>query len=92
MKPHEFWSCTYREAKLYAESIRKQLTDDKKEQIILFEALGTKLVAGTNFKKSKNINLITDTFKNLFKEELEEQQVNKVQSFEEQIRIMRSWK
>jgi hypothetical protein len=88
MKPHEFWDCTYREARVFVESMSSQKQDEMKEQIILLEALGNKIVAAGFSKKPKQVNLIADTFKKLFEGEFEGS--TKHQSIEEQIKNMRS--
>lgn len=71
MKPHEFWNSTYREVKLYVESRSYQLEFELKAQIKLTDELGDKI---NNFslicKKPKNISLIEEVYKDLFKQEL----------------------
>jgi len=74
MKPHEFWDSTYREAKLYVESRSLQLEHELKDNIQLIENFGNKLIsAGMTSKNPKNINLIKEVYKDLFKEELARQ-------------------
>ena len=87
MKPEEFWNCTYREALLFANSNSLQREQEYKQQIILFERYGNKIIKAFSMKNAKNINLVKDTFKKLFEEELKP----KPQSVEEQIRNMRNW-
>ncbi len=71
MKPHEFWDSTYRDVKLYVESRSLQLEDEEKNNIWLMENLGNKLIgAGMTAKSPKNLNLIKEIYKDLFKEEL----------------------
>lgn len=71
MKPHEFWDSTYREVALYVESRSLQLEDEEKNNIWLMENLGNKLIgAGMTAKNPKNLNLVKEIYKDLFKEEL----------------------
>ena len=67
---------------------------DLKQEIVLFDALGEKIINAIftfTRKKPKNISLVHETFKELFKKELEK---DGPQSIEEQIRNLRSreWK
>ena len=87
MKPVEFWDCTYREQKLFVESNSLQRELEIKQQIILMEQYGNKIISAFNFKKPKNQSLIKDIFKELFQEDINP----KTQSVEEQIRNMRNW-
>ena len=74
MKPREFWDCTYREAKLFVESRSSQKELEIKNNIMLAENLGNKLISASMVsKKPKNINLIKDVYSDFFKEELEKQ-------------------
>lgn len=74
MKPHEFWDSTYREVKLFVESRSLQLEQEYKNDIQLVENLGNKLIgAGMTSKNPKNVNLIKEVYKDLFKEELARQ-------------------
>jgi hypothetical protein len=71
MKPQEFWNSTYRDTKLYVESRSLQLEDEEKNNIWLMENLGNKLIgAGMTAKNPKNLNLVKEIYKDLFKEEL----------------------
>lgn len=88
MKPNEFWKCTYREAYTFVKSNSLQRENDYKRDIILFDALGEKIINAVANKKAKNISLVRSTFKNLFEEELTPHN----QTIEEQIRILRSMK
>lgn len=87
MKPHEFWNCTYKEASEYVKANSLQREKDLKQEIVLFDALGEKIINAIARKKPKNISLVHDTFKELFKKELEK---DGPQSIEEQIRNLRS--
>ena len=74
MKPHEFWNSTYREAKLYVESQSSQLELEIKNNIMLAENLGNKLISASMVsRKPKNINLIKDVYNDFFKEELKKE-------------------
>lgn len=74
MKPHEFWNSTYREVKLYVESQSSQLELEIKNNIILAENLGNKLISASMVsRKPKNINLIKDVYSDFFKEELKKE-------------------
>lgn len=57
--------------------------------------MGNKLIGALKFgsKKNKNISLIQDVYKDLFKEELEaeEERKHQAQSIDEQIKNLRSW-
>ena len=86
MKPNEFWNLTYREIYKYVDSNSLQRVQEYKEQVILFDALGNKIIGAIGAKRPKNVSLVSDTFKYLFKEELKD----KPQSIEEQIRNLRS--
>lgn len=88
MKPHEFWNCTYRELTEYVNSNTLQSEQILKENVILCDALCDKLIDVFAKKRPKRKSLVRDTFKNLFKKELEPHQ----QTPEEQIRILRSMK
>jgi len=88
MKPNEFWNCTYRELVEYVNSNTLQSEESYKKQIMLFDALGYKIIKALSAKNPKNISLVRETFKNLFEEELED----KPQTIEEQIRNLRSRK
>lgn len=71
IKPQEFWNSTYREIKLYVESQSSQLELNIKNNIMLAENLGNKIIsASMTAKKPKNINLIKDVYCDLFEEEL----------------------
>lgn len=88
MKPNEFWNCTYEEALLYVNSNTLQRETEKKDNIVLLEQYGNKIIEAFNWKKPKNRNLIKDIFKELFEEELNSQ--NNM-SVEEMQRNMRKW-
>ncbi len=76
MKPHEFWDSTYDEVKLYVESRSFQCEFEIKQQVQLLNNLGNKLIgAGMTAKSPKNIDLIKDIYKDLFKEELEKESI-----------------
>ena len=90
MKPAEFWNCTYREAYLFARSNSLQKEEDYKRKIMILDALGNKILTAIATKRPKNISLVADTFKDLFKEELNPS--SHVQTIEEQVRILRSMK
>ncbi len=87
MKPSEFLECTYIQLYKFATANNEREISDYKQQIILFEKFGRKIISGLS-PKPKNIDLITDTFKNLFEKELIPHQ----QTPEEQIAILRSMK
>lgn len=87
MKPNEFWNCTYRELFLYVKSNSLQREKQYKKEIILTDAFGNKIIKAFDSKRPKSINLVTDVFSELFKEELN---TDKPQSIEEQIKNLRS--
>lgn len=89
MKPNEFWNATYREAKMFVESRALYLKNRNKEIITIADAFGNKIIKALSWKNPKNRSLIKDVFKDMFSEELEP---NKIQTPEEQIRILRSMK
>ncbi len=91
MTPNEFWNCTYREAYVFVNSNSLQREEDYKKNIILFDALGEKIINVIGRKRPKNVSLVRETFKNLFKEELKVSSSHQ-QTPEEQIRILRSMK
>lgn len=88
MKPSEFWNCTYRELYVFVNSNSLQREEDTKQEIILLDALGEKIIDVIAKKHPKHISLVRNTFKSLFKEITEPHQ----QTSEEQIRILRSMK
>ena len=88
MKPNEFWNCTYRELVTYVNSNVLQSEERFKQEIVLVDALGNKLIEAFGSKHPKNTSLVKDVFKNLFEEELKPHQ----QTIEEQIEILRSMK
>ncbi|MBQ7307894.1 MAG: hypothetical protein IJW82_05120 [Clostridia bacterium] len=91
MKPHEFWDSTYREVKLYVESRSSQLELELKNNIMLAENLGNKINnASLTSKKPKNINLIKDVYKEIFKDELAKMDIynRKASEGEELIQLM----
>lgn len=89
MKPHEFWECTYRELFEYVKANTNRREEDYKKEIILMDAYGNKLLTALATKHPKNISLVSNVFKELFKEELDKENP---QSIEEQIRNLRSRK
>lgn len=89
MKPHEFWNSTYRELSLYVKSNSLQREEEYKKEIILMDAFGNKILNALATKRPKNISLVANVFKELFKGEIEK---DKPQSIEEQIRNLRSRK
>lgn len=91
MKPHEFWDSTYREVKLYVESRSHHYEFMIKENIMLAENLGNKIItAGMTSKKPKNINLIKEVYPDMFKEEIEKANIynRKASEGEELIQLM----
>ena len=88
MKPSEFWNCTYRELYTFVESNISHQKEEYKKQIILFDALGDKIIKSVASKHPKRVDLVRDNFRSLFEEELKNE--NKPQSIDEQIRILRS--
>lgn len=90
MVPSEFWNCTYREIYSYVKSNSLQREQEYKSKIILFDALGEKILDAIARKRPKSTSLVRDKFKNLFEEELEPS--NHQQTPEEQIKILRSMK
>ena len=88
MKPNEFWSCTYIEALLYVNSNSLQRENDKKDNIVLLEQYGNKIIEAFSWKKPKNRSLIKDIFKELFEEELN---YHNEMSVEEMQHNMRKW-
>lgn len=85
--PHEFWNSNYRELKLYVNSFYEQKKESFKEQVILFEQLGNKILSAVASKHPKRVSLIHDIFKNLFEDEHKKQEV---QSIEEMVRNLRA--
>ncbi len=88
MLPSEFWNCTYRELYQYVNSNSLQREKEYKKQIVLFDALGNKIIDVIGRRHPQNISLVNHTFKDLFEEELKPHQ----QTIEEQIRNLRSRK
>ena len=68
-----------------------QREEDYKKEIILFDALGEKIINALARKNPKNTSLVRDKFSDLFEKELNSEQ-NHQQTPEEQIRILRSMK
>lgn len=91
MKPHEFWDSTYREVALYVESCSLQYEQEVKTRIQLAENLGNKLISsGMTAKNPKNVNLVKEIYKDLFKEELAEMSAfeHKASEGEELVNLM----
>lgn len=92
MKPHEFWNCTYREARLFVESRSYQLELELKNNIMLAENLGNKMISASMInKKPKNINLIKEIYSDFFVEELRKQEAyhRKAREGEELLQFMK---
>jgi hypothetical protein len=70
MKPSEFMDCTYREAKLYAQSFIHNKEQDFKSQVLFFENVTNKLLFNDPniVKRPQKIRLV-DIYKSLFEEE-----------------------
>lgn len=86
MKPHEFWDCRYKEVNLYIQSNMVKMVDDFKREITLQEAVTDKLIRADSMTKRPKVVPLRKTFKNLFKKE------PKIQSTQEQLARLRSWK
>ena len=89
MTPKEFWNSTYRDIKSFVDGNMKMQQEDKKNTIVMYEAMANKIIGALSWSRPKNKSLIKDIFRDLFKEELDN---NKPQSIEEQVRILRSMK
>lgn len=89
MTPKEFWNSTYRDIKAFVDGNMKMQQEDKKNIIVMYEAMANKIIGALSWSRPKNKSLIKDIFRDLFKEELDN---NKPQSIEEQVRILRSMK
>lgn len=89
MTPKEFWNSTYRDIKAFVDGNMKMQQEDKKNTIVMYEAMANKIIGALSWSRPKNKSLIKDIFRDLFKEELDN---NKPQSIEEQVRILRSMK
>ena len=89
MTPSEFWNSTYRDIKAFVDGNAKMQKENKKNTIVMYEAMANKIIGALSWSKPKNKSLIKDIFRELFKEELNS---NKPQSIEEQVRILRSMK
>lgn len=90
MMPSEFWNSTYRELHTFVEANVKKYENEYKQEIVLFDALGDKIIDVIGRQKAKYTSLVKHRFKDLFKEELEP--TTHQQTIEEQIRILRSMK
>lgn len=73
MKPYEFWNCTFREVKMYAQANSSRDLDDFKKRITIQEETSSKLLVGSPLsnKNPKFISLY-DTFKNIFNKKKDE--------------------
>ena len=91
MKPEEFWNCTYRELFVFVKSNSLQREEEYKKNIILFDALGEKIINIIGRRKPKRISLVKETFKYLFEKDIKPELPHQ-QTPEEQIRILRSMK
>lgn len=87
MKPFEFWNGTYREVNLFAQVQSARIIDEFKQEIQLQEAVTDKLIKASIVQEKPKVIRLIDTFSKLFKKE--EPKI-KVQSAEEQARILRS--
>lgn len=90
MTPNEFYECTYKQLYTFVKANIDKDAEDYKKQIILFDSLGNKIIDVIGKQRPKGISLVRNTFKSLFKEELEP--TYHQQTLEEQIRILRSMK
>lgn len=88
MMPSEFWNSTYRELIVFVKANQEARKNRNKDLIVLAEGFGNKIIKAMSWKNPKNKSLIYDIFKALFEEETKA----KVQTPEEQIRILRSMK
>ena len=70
MKPREYWNSTYREVTIYTQTHLVKIIDDLKREINLQESVTNKLIkADAMSNKYPKIELIRDSYKDLFKEE-----------------------
>ena len=86
MKPAEFWEATYREINTFIQMSMIKMVDDFKREITLQEAVTDKLIRADSMTKRPKIVPLRKTFKKLFKKE------PKIQSSQEQLARLRSWK
>ena len=87
MKPFEFWNGTYREVNLFAQVQSARVIDEFKQEIQLQEAVTDKLIKASIVQEKPKVTSLFDMFSKLFKKE--ETRI-KVQSAEQQARILRS--
>lgn len=90
MFPSEFLNCTYKQLVSFVNGRKNRENESFKNQIVLADALGNKIIDVIGRKKPKGISLIEDNFSLLFEEELKNK--NHQQTIEEQIRNLRSRK
>lgn len=90
MFPSEFLNCTYKQLVSFVNGRKNRENENFKNQIVLADALGNKIIDVIGRKKPKGISLIEDNFNLLFEEELKNK--NHQQTIEEQIRNLRSRK
>lgn len=90
MFPSEFLNCTYKQLVSFVNGRKNRENENFKNQIVLADALGNKIIDVIGRKKPKGISLIEDNFSLLFEEELKNK--NHQQTIEEQIRNLRSRK
>ncbi len=90
MFPSEFLNCTYKQLVSFVNGHKNRENENFKNQIVLADALGNKIIDVIGRKKPKGISLIEDNFSLLFEEELKNR--NHQQTIEEQIRNLRSRK
>lgn len=74
---------------MYVEAQIKAKKTENKNLISIYEGMANKIIGAMSWKNPKNRSLIKDVFKELFEDEIEKE---KIQSPEEQIRILRSMK
>lgn len=87
MKPSEFWNSTYGEVYLFSQTQLIKMADEFKMEIELQEAVTNKLIQASFLYKNPKVVSLKEMFKNLFKQEQKEL---KVQSPEQQAKILRS--
>lgn len=90
MKPHEFWNCTFKDAKKFVEAFYKNKQIDYKNQIMLLDAMASKIINANPFivAKAQHISLM-EIFNKQFEDESEEEQ-NYDENLKEQIKNLRA--
>jgi len=84
IKPLEYWDMSFRDIYMYCEAQSLRKTEEMRKEIQVQEAMTNKLIGASIVQKHPKVVSLMSMFEGLFPKEEE-----KVQSVEEQLRILR---